>query len=414
MNRVVKVVSLAAAMAGGLMGALSSAQAQSNYGDPLSLKIANAISPDRFFIRAGVIGVKVKTESGDTYDVTGPVMTVDELKAIGQQSSTAIADYIAANAVYQNLVGANAVRNGTPVSATDAARIAGGTNGTTGLKSASNGLNLLVQTMENNGITQIGTPVGIKAISKEEMGTAGISLGYFLDDEYKWVVEAYVLAAPIKASVNASGPVTDDGSGPKEFSIEGQKIIDAKLLPPTVILGKYWGKKEAKFRPYTGLLAMYAVFYDVKATDLLNNYVGGSNPGDTTVSIKNKFGMGPMLGFKYQATDNWHVSLNVGSVKLKTEGTIVTRNTLITDSTGATQDLGILTGSINAGINAYGVNGSQGGLTVMTTKQFGGVTGLISRVIAQERGQNNLGTFVRKANTTLTNTIFMLSVGRSF
>ena len=73
----------------------------------------------------------------------------------------------------------------------------------------------------------------------------------------------------------------------------------------------------------TGAMAMYAVFFDTKATPVLNDYVGGSNPGDTTVSIKNAFGAGPVLGFKMNLNDTWHLSLNVGHVKLKTTATII-------------------------------------------------------------------------------------------
>lgn len=413
MNRVVKMVSLAAAMACGLMGAISNAQAQSNNGDPLSLKIANAISPDRFFVRAGVIGVKIKTESEDTYDVTGPVLTQQDVARLISPTNDTLAKYISDNLKL----------DGNAITLATARTVVGGSSAQTGALKGDQGLKLLYNAMVNNNIKQIGTPVGIKAIAAESAGTAGLSLGYFLDDEYKWTVEAYVLAAPLNTYVLGSGPTTTRTSGlfdfehERPFGLEGKKLITTKLLPPTVMLGRYWGAKDAKFRPYTGLLAMYAIFYDTKASDELNNYVGGTNPGDTTVKLKNSFGVGPMLGVKYQFSDQWHINFNLGNVKLKTEGTIVTRNTMVNNKTPAIEDLPFLSDAINSGETNYGVNGNFGGGLVRIITQnaeVGGLTGLVNKALAYEKGNQDLGTFVRKAKSTLTNTIFMLSVGRSF
>jgi outer membrane protein len=169
-------------------------------------------------------------------------------------------------------------------------------------------------------------------------------------------------------------------------------------------------------RPYTGVAAMYAIFYDTKATQTLNSYVGGSNPGDTTVSLKNTFGLGPMLGVKYSFDDTWHASFNVGSVKLKTVATLTTRNSFIKTGDAIIQDLGELAVPIAAGESLYG--GAPCGVNSQSVcdvvRANGGLTTLVSKAISNERGGNSLGTFVRKTETELTNTIFMLSVGRTF
>ena len=302
--------------------------AHAEEGDSLSLKIANALRSDRLFMRAGAIFVNVKTESGDTKDVAGPngsVATKAELTQLYQSADTNIRDSLIARGLTPQQAGSIA----------------------TNLKNSGRGIPLIVADMTALGVDQLGTPPGIKGEASESMGTAGFSVGYHLSDEHTWVVEAYVLAAPISTSVTARGVSTvrinSDGLEQfeyiKPFGLEGQKILSTRLLPPTIMFGRYWGEKNAKFRPYTGLAAMYAVFYGTKASEALNQYVGGSNPGDTTASIKNAFGFGPMLGFKYQFADSWHVSMNVGHVKLKTKATLTTRNSNFTKDTPAIQDL---------------------------------------------------------------------------
>lgn len=397
------------------MGA-GAAHAVETSDDSLSLKIASALRSDRLFMRAGVIGVSVKTKAGETYDVTGPVMTRAELDQIWRANNTAISDYL--------------VSIGYSRSDADSAAAGLKRNGSDTL-----GIKTIVAKLDELGVTELGSPPGIKGAASEQMGTAGFSLGYFLDDDHKWVVETYVLAAPLSTSVSATGRSTVRQTDAGEeylrpFGLEGQKIVTSKILPPTVMFGRYWGGKDAKFRPYTGLIAMYAIFTDSKATDALNRYVGGQSPGDTTVSLKNAFGLGPSVGFKYKIDDDWHVSLNMGLVKLKTQLTLTTRNTFITKSTGAIQDYGLTSftpedqfpiGSIsdiilNTGetVFAPGGNGGSAASRVVVGEQAGGLTSIVSGAVAQLRGQSTLGTYVRKNDATLTGTVFMLSVGRSF
>ncbi|RZI83135.1 MAG: hypothetical protein EOP38_13755 [Rubrivivax sp.] len=409
MNRSVLWSRIGVGAAVAVVMAAGSGSAAAQEDDGLALKMAEAAKPGRVFGRAGVIYVKVKTKSGDTYDVTGPVVTKKELENLftTPEARGAIAlDKTYANpTAIQTTVG-NAVRG-------------------------AQGAGLLVGILNAQKLDGIGTPAGIKGIAGKEMGTGGISLGYYLDEAQNWAIESYVLAAPLKTSVTATGRSTirtfEDENGAveqlKPFGLEGQKILTTKLLPPTVILGRYWGSAQSKFRPYTALMASYLVFFDTKASEALNNYVGGSNPGDTTVSIKNKFGVGPVLGLKYQFNDTWHLSLNVGNMKVKTQATLTTRNTFITSETGAIQDYGRAVGqdgvgsisdAISTGEENFGPNGTQtaGARTVVGFN--GGLVATVSKGIAAARGQSNLGTYVRKTDTTLSTTLFMLSVGRSF
>lgn len=424
-----------------LLLGLPAVGARAEEGDSLSLKIANALRSDRFFVRAGGIFVKIKTKSGDTKDVTGPVITTQELKDVFYNKTDDDAELAAILAKYPN-VNFNVLPGARPIDILyDVAsrqpdpqpglpnKVVGGLldagspsqNGTD-----AKGLPLLTRYLDDNNLTGIGTPPGITGVAAPETGTAGLSLGYYLTDDYTWLVETYVLAAPLSTSVSIRGQapvlgrtnvVVRDAEGNVQYrpiAIDGQKIITSKLLPPSVLLGRYWGDKAWKFRPYTGAMAMYSIFYDTKATQTLNSYVGGSNPGDTTVSIKNAFGIGPVLGFKYQHNDAWHASLNVGHVKLKTVATLTTRNTFIKSGDAILKDLGAISGLIATGESAYTSSGCSLGVACEFVVANGGLTTLISKGVAADRGASNLGTYVRKTETELTNTIFMLSIGRSF
>lgn len=424
MNQLKSVALLMAAVAAGWA---QPSLAQSSTDDPLALKLANAVSPDRFFVRAGVIGVKIKTESGDAYDVTGPLITKAELEQMRDTD------------IIRQAMAANGVSN-LPQADSDALTAEGIQDQ---LKSSVAGIPLLIEAMNDpaRNLTALGSPRGVKALAKESVGTAGISLGMFLDDEYKWVVEAYVLAMPPKASVNIAGPSLirrlegENNETLNAFPIQGQKIIDTKLFPPLLMLGRYWGNKDSRFRPYTGVIGMYAMFYDTKATDALNYFVGGQNPGDTTVSFKNTFGLGPMLGGKFQINDNWHVNLNIGHVKLKTVGTLVTRNTLLSSKTTgafAYGDQPGVTYTIGSSISSTLLTGEEQiweprikpNLDPADLNKFDSLRSIVSRVVAYQRhiaaggdpdiAPDSQGTFVRKSEATLKNTLFMLSVGRTF
>jgi len=416
-------------------------QAFAAEGDSLSLKIASALQ-ERTFMRASVLAVKVKTKSGETYDVTGPVMTRAELATVLRYTKNAAGN-----------PSNSAVTAATTGSVADTAfrdyLFSIGYTAPTGASSASSLANRLsrsgdaggqiVTSLDGQGLTELGTPPGITGEAKKHMATAGFSLGYYLDDGFRWAVETFVLAAPLSTSVTAHGVSTwrsdnIDGYVLRPFGLEGQKIISSKLLPPTVMVGRYWGGPGARFQPYTGLMAMYAIFYDTKASEALNSYVGGSTPGGTTVSLKNTFGAGPMVGFKYEMNDTWHVGLSVGSVRLKTVATLTTRNTLFTKSAGATQDFGyaasldpasqaaasisdtiklgedLFAGPAQTGVASSGVTPE---LSKIVTAN-GGLTSLVSKAVAFSRGQSDLGTYVRKNETTLDSTILMMSVGYKF
>lgn len=348
---------------------------------------------DRLFLRLSYVYANVKTTSGDTYDVTGPVVKYGDLAMIANGSyesmftSTGAFDMHTAYGIVDNALNPSLT----------------GESEESGCASVALGL---------------GTPCGIKARGSAAVGTPALSVGYYLDEGYNWLVEAFVLAAPLRVGVYGDG----------NNHLSGKKIIDVKMLPPMAVLGRYFGSKDAMFRPFIGFGASYAMFFDVRATSTLNNYVGGSSPDDTTVNLKNTFGWGPFLGVKSQLNDDWQISLNVGKLRYKTDATLVTRNTVITSNSEVLSDYGprvtnaIKTGDLVLSPTA-GVVASDGTTVVVAppdgyalNQSVGATTAIMCDLAKAKYGNTscNHGTYVRKQSTTLDNTLIMFSIGRRF
>lgn len=343
---------------------------------------------DRAFMRISYINANVKTTSKDAYDVTGPVVGKND-----------IATYLTGNRFTSKYL------NTTP----SASRTSAIYNTISGNFTQSLELDAVACPAVTDGL---GTPCGIRSRGSSTVGTAALSLGYYLDDEMSWVVEAFVLAAPLKISAY--------GDGSASAYLNGKNIINVKMLPPTAVLGKYFGEAKDTIRPFVGFGASYAFFFDVQATDTLNTFQGGRSPGDTSVKLKNAFGVGPFVGLKGQLDDTWHVSLNVGKLRYKTDATLVTRNTTITNESDVIKAFGPNTQAAVVALDAPmnrrpspnpGDPGYLAPLTILMCDLADAKAGLTA---SSNNCSSNFGTFVRKAPVVFDNTLFMLSVGRSF
>lgn len=329
-----------------------SAPAQGAQQDGVALKLA---APKRFFARVGYTYIKPNTRSSDAEDLSGPVIRRGEITGGGY--------------TYTNFF--------TPV-------IVG------------NGLDAA---MTADGITGLGIPTGIKAEAKGA-GSPTVELGMFLDEDQQWAVQGYVLALPFDNSIEGRGTVVhrDITTGAvvltKKNYLDGKDVVKTKQLPPTFILNRYFGDKNAKWRASVGLGVSYAIFFESKATDVLNEYSGG----ETDVKIKNAFGAGPFLGLQYRLTDNIHISGTVGYVKLKTEAKLTTRNTIFTADSPVLTDYSGSVGTTNQGM-------------ISTSQRFL-VDDMLSTIAAARGG--SLGTYTRLMKTELDPWVFNVSVGYSF
>lgn len=360
---------------------------------------ANSIFPagwdskirDRMFMRIGYTSAFTKTKSEDARDITGPVMTRAETDAA---FATAIQISQAC---------------GTNKSTGDCARY----NDYDGADVAQNGnVWLLAQgvlngAFDSSGTDSIGTPTGIKAKAQKQAGTPTVSIGYWLDEDRKWMIEGFVLAQPMSIKIEGDGKRSDGTPN----GVNGQHLATTKLLPPLVIGSYHFGSKESIVRPYLGVGAMYAVFFGAKTTPFFDAYQGGK----TTISTKNTFGAGPFVGLQSSINEDWHVNVSVGQIGLRAKSRLVTTNTFIATGSGVLKDLHPdIVEAVNVGDDF--TPAADGGLEIPNNIGSGtvGVTTLLSELVSRQRGSNNLGTYVREQKMKINNTIVTVSIGRSF
>lgn len=327
---------------------------------------------DRMFMRLGVISVNTKADSGEARDMTGPVMTVNDLLAARTlvQNMPAGRSYGLQRFHWQAVF--NALFLGPIGNPTDPSQ--------SSIPEISSGIGL-------------GTPPGIKA-KVGEGSTVALSMGYWLTEDFSWMLEAFLLAKPIEVKIYGAG--TNQNGSP--VGLDGKHILSTKMLPPLAVLSRHFGSAQNRIRPYVGIGATYAVLYDAKTTNVYDNYVGGK----TSVSLKNAFGVGPFVGLTGRLDDKWSLNFQVGQINLKTEAKLTTRNTFITGNSLVTNDYS----SIMAGAAALG-NGFANNLGEDFLSNF-------SRLVLDATSREDFGTYTRKQEQKLRNTIVNLSVGYSF
>lgn len=345
---------------------------------------ANSIFPtgwdsnvrSRLFMRIGYTTAITKTKSEDARDLTGPVVTRDELfRALKEIQRAPGEDPDGVGIVGAGLFGD---RFG------DVSQLDGDVNAPIG------------GFFGVTGITGLGTPTGVKAKAQRAAGTPTLSVGYWLDDDKKWLLEGFLLAAPLQIKIYGDG-VRGDG---QPNGVNGKHIATTKLLPPLVIGSYNFGEKDSVIRPYVGVGMMYAVFFGAKTTPFFNDYVGGS----TTLSTKNVFGAGPFVGIQSPVGDDWHVNVSVGQIGLRATSKLVTSNTTITSNSLVLRDMFASNDSDQDFPSKVDLGESY--QTGFTTK--------IMDYVRRARGGSSLGTYVREQKMKITNTIVTVSVGRSF
>lgn len=117
------------------------------------------------------------------------------------------------------------------------------------------------------------------------------------------------VALPFKHKIIGKGAL--EGTG---------EIATVKALPMTVFLQYRFLDAKAKFRPYVGLGATYAYFFDEegsgKLTALTNPGAGSTTP--TKVSVDAKFILTPQIGATLALNDKWFVDVALTKSRLST------------------------------------------------------------------------------------------------
>ena len=403
------------ALAVGVLCAMSamSAVAGPSVEDSLALSMSKGIR-DRMFWNLQVVTARTKTKSEEPRDITpGGVVKIADLKAMATwyEDRYGFDQVDPATATYEDAVGYYKYP---------------------GYKLAAESLGGAILAdnpgqFASDDEAYLATPKGILARSGNPSATLALSVGYYFDEERRWFAEAVVLGVPLRVSVYGDGVKSTGGVGTTPIgsapnTLSGKEILTTKMLPPIVRFGYQFGDRTWSVRPYAGVAGMYAMFFDTKATPFFQDYQGGK----TTVNLKNALGVGPVLGLNTENVGDtgWNIGFSIGMIRLKTEATLVTRGTTITSKTDVTNDYG---GNV---VNAIKVIGEQDIVADARAIQDyfpgqsvypEGFTTELLRDLARYKKEVNgqgdgatLGTFVRKQRSTLDNTIFMLSVGRSF
>jgi outer membrane protein W len=359
---------------------------------PVSAQQTNSIFPagwdnnvrNRMFMRIGYTTAFTSTKSDDAKDITGFAATKQD-----------VADAFAKGLDIS--LSCNGTGSSPTYSAADCARyddFSGGFGGTWDLTGQA-----VAQAFVDDGVDGLGTPPGVKARAQKTIGTPTISLGFWLDEERKWLLEGFVLAKPMKVKIYGDG-YRPNGT---PNSINGKHIATTQLLPPLVIGSYNFGDaKTWPVRPYVGLGVMYAVFFGAKTTAFFDSYLGGPS----TIATKNTFGAGPFVGLQAPINDAFHVNLSVGQVALRSTSRITTSNTSFKAGAAVYTDLS--TNLSNTIIDGDNLSAGAIGNTVE------GISTLANELIARNKGRANLGTFVREQKMKITNTIVTVSVGYNF
>lgn len=343
----------------------------------------------RLFMRIGYTSAFTRTKSGEVKDVSGFAVSREDLDNAFDLGGR-ISDGCAGGS------------NPGASSAEDCARYDDQQGGLVYNPLAKEVFSGPLGAFTETGINGIGTPAGIKARVQKNIGTPTVSVGYWLDDNQRWLLEGFVLAMPMSVKIYGEG-YRADGVTPN--GINGKHIATTKLLPPLVIGSYNFGDaKTWPVRPYVGVGVMYAIFFGAKTTPFLDSYVGGK----TTISTKNVFGAGPFVGLQAPLNDSLHLNVSVGQVGLRATSRLVTSNTEIKSGAAVLNDLhpriaqAVAEGDALLVDNSVGAAGTVGGTT------------LITELVARSKGQSNLGTFVREQKMKITNTIVTVSVGYNF
>jgi outer membrane protein W len=252
----------------------------------------------------------------------------------------------------------------------------------------------------------LGTPSGV-GIKAGGGGNWTMTVGTYLDDEYKWAVDAYLAGLPIESHVHGTGRI---GSTEGD-SVNLGRVLTTKQLGPIFIGRRVFGDKGDRFRPFVGLGAAYILFLEARASESLERYVGGA----TKVRLQSTFGWGPFLGGELQLDERWTLNATLGYLKMKTTAhitTVVDPETMARSPAAAQAARDVGKQTLNAvqftnGTTTGGPNGING-----PTNVFPAVLSELAR--ARTGDPKRVGTYTRRIETTLNPWIFTLSTGYAF
>jgi outer membrane protein W len=405
----------------------------------------------RHFMRFGYTYIKPSTKPAGLKDQTGAVISYNELKQMADGTLYAPGS---TSGIYLDAGNTNtgAVNPASPNSPPKLTKTAPTSTARGVLTSLYNGMTADYKAMgyDVNNMPDsagLGVPAGVEQVATGA-GTPTISAGLFLDEDYKWAVEAYIFAIPFRNKIKGAGRIGGDTAAYPGLSytmyngedrVIGQAtdlgvVATTQQLPLTAIGHYYFGEKSDKFRVSLGLAVSYAIFFNSQASQSLETYSGGP----TTIKIKNAFGAGPYFGAHYALGDNWFLSASLGYLKLKTTATVTTR----VDPYAMGASVANYQSALDLGSAATSMQSTVGGIAIgdtpvggsgpsaltgtalnQATSYYGAGTTAAqatlvnlarARAAANGTDPSTLGTYVRKVSPVLDPYVLTVAIGYAF
>ena len=247
----------------------------------------------------------------------------------------------------------------------------------------------------------LGIPNGV-TVNAKRAGGFTVTMGYHLDDDRHWAVEAYVLGQPFNVSVNGGGRIGGQGSD----SVNLGKVLSTKALGPIAYAKYIAGSKNAWFRPSIGFGGYYFAFFDTHASRSLEDYSGGS----TKVHIKNAYGPASFLGADIKVGDGWTMNATLGHLRLRTKATAITQ----TDPTRIAQSPALVQAASDVGPNTLTAIQIINGTTFNTENLIPGITNQLAIARSGSVQSPSLGSFTRTFKAKLDPWLLTVSIGRDF
>lgn len=187
------------------------------------------------------------------------------------------------------------------------------------------GINKLTPHVDSGDISAPALPGSKGAVSSD---TEPVLVGdYGVTDNIS--VET-AIGLPYKSDLSGAGSIAGIG-----------KLGTVKALPATVFVQYRFFEPKAAWRPYVGLGATYAYFYNATGSGAMTSItnIGSSTP--TTFKIDNKLTYSAQVGVAYNFSERWYADLTYIKTKLKTH---------VTFSSGQHQDMTLDPSAVMFGI----------------------------------------------------------------
>ena len=136
----------------------------------------------------------------------------------------------------------------------------------------------------------------------------------------------YMYTDNFSVDVPLALPFTHKLIGAGALAGAGQ-IGEVQALPLTVFFQYRFMEADSQFRPYVGMGATYAYFFNGKGGAALTAMTNPGGPA-TTIKVDSKFTVTPQIGLTYAISDKLFVDVFYSKSMLKTRNTFSTGQTL--------------------------------------------------------------------------------------